>query len=408
MQCHVALSQEPIPEVAAQAVAESVHEALGKGGCHLAFVFFSPHFSSEIQVMIELIHEKLRPQTLIGCMGEGVIGGEKEIEEHPGLVLWGIRNTGMHVVPFMLTSKTEEGVHSLEGWPVGLESTGHPQTFFLFADPFSTPIDELLALLDQHAPGSSAIGGIASGGMDVGESRMVLNREIIGSGVVGVAVQGGVEIRTVVSQGCLPIGERYMVTKVDRNVIQELGGITPLERLETTLKALDEQEQQQAARGLQVGIAMDEHRSEFGQGDFLIRGLLGADRQSGSLAIADFVQEGQTIQFHVRDAHAASEDFHLLLSKERVTHPDNLPKGALLFSCNGRGKRFFETPHHDVATVQERMGAIPIAGFFAGGEIGPVGGKNYLHGYTASMALFYDEASSPSSSSTAPDNTNMS
>jgi small ligand-binding sensory domain FIST len=396
MQCHVALSQESNPEVAAQAVAESVHEALGEEGCHLAFVFFSPHFSSEVSSIIEMIHEKLRPQTLIGCMGEGVIGSEKEIEEHPGLVLWGIRNPGMHVVPFMLTSKAEGESPSLEGWPVELESPAHPHTFFLFADPFSTPIDELLSQLDQHAPGSSAIGGIASGGMDVGENRMVLNREIIGSGVVGVSVQGGVEIRTVVSQGCQPIGERYVVTKVDRNIIQELGGIPPLERLETTLKALGEHERQQAARGLQVGIAMDEQRSEFGQGDFLIRGLLGADRQSGSLAIADFVQEGQTIQFHVRDAHAASEDLHLLLSKERVTHPDNLPKGALLFSCNGRGQRFFETPHHDVATVQERMGDIPIAGFFAGGEIGPVSGKNFLHGYTASIALFYDEASRPS------------
>jgi small ligand-binding sensory domain FIST len=403
MKCHVALSQESNPEVAAQAVSQSVYETLGEAGCHLAFVFFSPHFSSEVQSIIEMIHNKLHPQILIGCMGEGVIGGEKEIEEHPGLVLWGIRNAGMHVVPFMLTPKTEGEVPSLEGWPVGLSSTVPPHTFFLFADPFSTPIDELFSLLDQHAPGSSAIGGIASGGMDVGDSRLVLNREIIGSGVVGVAVQGGVEIRTVVSQGCQPIGERYVVTKVDRNVIQELGGIPPLERLETTLKALGEREQQQVARGLQVGIAMDEHRSEFGQGDFLIRGLLGADRQSGSLAIADFVQEGQTIQFHVRDAHVASEDFHLLLSKERMTHPDSLPKGALLFSCNGRGQRFFETPHHDVTTVQQRFGAIPIGGFFAGGEIGPVSGKNYLHGYTASIALFYDEAPRQSSLCTTSD-----
>ncbi len=396
MQCHVALSHEAHPEVAAHAVAASVHEALGEAECHLAFVFFSPHFSSDIPRMVEIIHENLRPQTLVGCMGQGIIGGDQEIEEQPGLVLWGLRSTDMRVVPFMLTPKTEGEVASLEGWPIGLEATTHPYTFFLFADPFSTPIDELLSLLEEHAPGSSAIGGISSGGMDVGESRLVFNRDIIRSGVVGVAVQGGVDIRTVVSQGCQPIGERYVVTKVDRNVIQELGGIPPLERLEATLKALDEHEQQQAAHGLQVGIAMDEHRPEFGQGDFLIRGLLGADRQSGSLAIADFVQEGQTIQFHVRDAHAASEDFHLLLSKERVIHPDSLPKGALLFSCNGRGRRFFETPHHDVATLQQQMGTIPIAGFFAGGEIGPVSGKNFLHGYTASMALFYEEVSRPS------------
>ncbi|MCA9451998.1 MAG: FIST C-terminal domain-containing protein [Nitrospiraceae bacterium] len=403
MQCHVALSQEAHPEAAAQAVAVSVYEALGQAECHLAFVFFSPHYSSDIQRMVDIIHENLRPQVLVGCMGQGVIGGDQEIEEHPGLVLWGLRTTNLRVVPFKLTPDTEGEEASLDGWPVALEDITHPYTFFLFADPFSTPIDELLFQLEEHAPGSSAIGGIASGGMDVGESRLVLNRDIIGSGVVGVAVQGGLEIRTVVSQGCQPIGERYVVTKVDRNIIQELGGIPPLERLETTLKALDEHEQQQVAHGLQVGIAMDEHRPEFGQGDFLIRGLLGADRESGSLAIADFVQEGQTIQFHVRDAHAASEDFHLLLSKERMTHPDSLPKGALLFSCNGRGRRFFETPHHDVSTLQQQMGTMPIAGFFAGGEIGPVSGKNFLHGYTASMALFYDEVSRPSKTGMASD-----
>ena len=403
MQCHVALSQEAHPEAAAQAVAVSVYEALGQVECHLAFVFFSPHYSSDIQRMVDIIHENLRPQVLVGCMGQGVIGGDQEIEEHPGLVLWGLRTTNLRVVPFKLTPDTEGEEASLNGWPVALEATTHPYTFFLFADPFSTPIDELLFQLEEHAPGSSAIGGIASGGMDVGESRLVLNRDIIGSGVVGVAVQGGLEIRTVVSQGCQPIGERYVVTKVDRNIIQELGGIPPLERLETTLKALDEHEQQQVAHGLQVGIAMDEHRPEFGQGDFLIRGLLGADRESGSLAIADFVQEGQTIQFHVRDAHAASEDFHLLLSKERVTHPDSLPKGALLFSCNGRGRRFFETPHHDVSTLQQQMGTMPIAGFFAGGEIGPVSGKNFLHGYTASIALFYEEVSRPSKMGMASD-----
>jgi small ligand-binding sensory domain FIST len=393
MQCHVALSQELNPEVAARAVAQSVREALGEAGCHLAFIFFSPHFSSEIQAVIEEIYENLCPQTLIGCMGEGVIGGEKEIEGHPGLVLCGIRNSSMQVVPIRLTPKTEGDASSLTGWPDELESSPHSHTCFLFADPFSTPIDEVFSLLDHHVPGSCAIGGITSGGSDVGESRLVFNREIMASGVVGVALQGGVEIRTVVSQGCQPIGERYVVTKVDRNIIRELGGIPPLERLETILKSLDEHERQQAARGLQVGIVRDEHRSEFGQGDFLIRGLLGADRQSGSLAIADFVREGQTIQFHVRDARAASEDLHALLSKERMIHPDSLPKGALLFSCNGRGKRFFDTPHHDVGTVQQRIGDIPIAGFFAGGEIGPVSGKNYLHGYTASMALFYDEVS---------------
>ena len=390
MQCHVAVSQDSNPQQAAQVVSRSVHDAFGGIGCDFACVFFSPHFTEDVQSLVEIIRKNFSPKILIGCMGAGVIGGTQEIEEHPGLVLWGLSNPSMQITPFHLTPKKHGEEFSLEGWPDMLEEHAASRTFLLFADPFSTPVDELFTLLDHHAPGSSAIGGIASGGMDEGESRLVLNEHIFESGVVGVAIQGGVEIRTVVSQGCQPIGERYVVTKVDRNVVQELGGIPPLERLETTLKALGESERQQAANGLQVGIAMDEHRAEFGQGDFLIRGLLGADRQSGYLAIADFVKEGQTIQFHIRDAHAAGADLTGLLSRERLASPNDQPKGALLFSCNGRGQQFFQTPHHDVAAVHQHMGMLPIAGFFAGGEIGPVGGKNFLHGYTASMALFYD------------------
>ncbi|MEE9232719.1 MAG: FIST N-terminal domain-containing protein [Nitrospirales bacterium] len=393
MQCHVAVSQDSNPQVAAQAVSQSVRQVVGGSGCDLACVFFSPHFSFDAQSLVETIRQNLAPRTLIGCMGSGVIGGDQEIEEHPGLVLWGIHHPGLQVVPLTLTPKKDGESLSLEGWPETLKPYPSPRTFLLFADPFSTPIDELFTLIDHHSPGSSAIGGIASGGAMEGESQLVLNDKIMNSGVVGVALQGGVEIRTVVSQGCQPIGERYVVTKVNRNVIQELGGIPPLERLEMTLKTLSEAERQQAAYGLQIGIAMDEHQAEFGQGDFLIRGLLGADRQSGNLAIAEFVQEGQTIQFHVRDAQAAGDDLNGLLTQERMTNPRRLPQGALLFSCHGRGQRFFEVPHHDIAAVHRHMGSLPLAGFFAGGEIGPVGGKNYLHGYTASIAFFYDGVS---------------
>ena len=379
MRCHVAVSQESDPQVAAQAVSQSVRQVTGESGCDLACVFFSPHFSFEVQSLLETIRQNLAPKIIIGCMGTGVIGGNHEIEEEPGLVLWGMNHPGAKIEPLTLSPRKDGEFLSLEGWPKVFPPTSSARTFLLFADPFSTPIDELFSLIDQHAAGSTAIGGIASGGTREGESQLVLNDKIIKSGVVGVAIQGAVEIRTVVSQGCQPIGERYVVTKVDRNVIQELGGVPPLERLEMTLKMLSEAERQQAASGLQIGIAMDEHRGEFGQGDFLIRGLLGADRQSGNLAIAEFVQEGQTIQFHVRDAQAAAEDLNGLLTQERMTNPRRIPRGVLLFSCHGRGQRFFETSHHDVAAVHRYLGPVPIGGFFAGGEIGPVGGGKIIY-----------------------------
>ena len=247
---------------------------------------------------------------------------------------------------------------------------------------------ELFSRIDQQCPGAPAIGGVASGGADLGENRLVLNDEVFHTGIVGVVVWGAISIRTVVSQGCKPIGDRYVVTKAERNIIYELGGAPTLERLQTILQGLGADEARQAAMALQVGVAFDEHRERLDRGDFLIRGLLGADQQSGGVAVSDLVKEGQTVQFHVRDAQSASEELNLLLAKDRVDFPKEVPKGALLFSCNGRGRRFFAEPHHDISAVQKRVGSIPVAGFFAAGEIGPVGGQNFIHGYTASVALF--------------------
>jgi small ligand-binding sensory domain FIST len=256
----------------------------------------------------------------------------------------------------------------------------------LLADPFSTPVDEVLAVLADRCPGSAAIGGLAGGGHDSGENRLILNDEVYDGGLVGVALSGRIAVRMVVSQGCRPIGEPYVVTKAEQNVIHELGGVPALERLQTLFESLGSDERRIAQRALHLGIVIDEHRDRFERGDFLVRNLIGADRGSGSVAIGDQVQEGQTVQFHVRDAQSASEDLNLLLAADRSIH--RAPLGALLFSCCGRGRGLFGRPHHDITAVREREGDVPIAGFFAQGEIGPVGGGNFLHGYTASLALF--------------------
>jgi small ligand-binding sensory domain FIST len=192
----------------------------------------------------------------------------------------------------------------------------------------------------------------------------------------------------VVSQGCRPIGDPFVVTKAEHNVIHELGGSPALERLQAVIESLGSEERRMAHRALHLGVVIDEHRDRFDRGDFLVRNLIGADRESGSVAIGDRIEEGQTVQFHLRDARTASEDLNLLLTADQVKH--GKPLGALLFSCCGRGRGLFGRPHHDITMVRERAGEIPIAGFFAQGEIGPVGGSNFLHGYTASLALFSD------------------
>jgi small ligand-binding sensory domain FIST len=217
---------------------------------------------------------------------------------------------------------------------------------------------------------------------------MFCDRDVFTAGAVGVRLPGmhGVPI---VSQGCRPIGDPYIVTGADGAVITELGGRRPLERLRTIIEGLPLEEQELVSHGVQIGIVVDEHLAAPGQGDFMIRGLLGADSSTGAIEIGEAVEVGATVQFQVRDAASADKDLRLAMERVRL-HLPGRPVGALLFTCNGRGRRMFGVADHDASTIEELLAGIPLAGFFAAGEIGPIGGRNALHGFTASMALFVD------------------
>ncbi len=371
---------------------QATRRALGEGPTDLAFLFFSPHYAEQSTDLTAAVRRELAPNLLVGCTGEGIIGGTEEIESAPAISLWAARLPGVSMTPIRLSCSQDEDGISVSGWPDELGSGPAPPTFLLLGDPFSTGVDEALSLIASRCPGSMAIGGMAGGGRDVGENRMVLNGEVYEGGLVGVALSGPLSIRTVVSQGCRPIGERYVVTRAENNVIHELGGVPALERLQTVFETLSGAERRLAHRALHIGVVMNEQRNRFERGDFLVRNLIGADRNSGSVAIGDMIKVGQTVQFHIRDAQSASEDLHLMLAADRSRHQQP-PLGALLFSCCGRGRGLFGQPHHDVTVLHERAGNIPVAGFFAQGEIGPVGGTNFLHGYTASVALFCEPGS---------------
>lgn len=386
------VSREPDAARAGRAIAEAARGALGEGPVELACLFFSSHYAQEADTLCAVVRERLHPTALLGCSGEGVIAGAEEIESAAAVTLWTARLPGVSLTPLRPSFTQDDETCTVGGWPTHLGTGTEPPFFLLLADPFSTPVDAVLSQLADHAPGAAALGGMAGGGNDLGENRMVLNDAVYEEGMVGIALSGPVSVRTVVSQGCRPIGECYVVTKAEQNVIHELGGKPALERLQAAFESLSSEERRIAHQALHLGIVVDEHRNRFERGDFLVRNLIGADRESGSVAIGDHVREGQTVQFHVRDARSASDDLSLLLAADRSRHPSP-PLGALVFSCCGRGRGLFGRPHHDVTVIRERAGDIPIAGFFAQGEIGPVGGSNFLHGYTASVAIFSAPAS---------------
>ena len=376
------ISTSPDPRGAAIDAAMAARDGGPAEAPSLAVVFASPHHAEAAAVVVEALHEAAGPATLIGCVGEAVVGGAREVEEDPAISVW------LGWLPGELRSYHATFTPSDEGGAfVGFPEGDAGKVHLLVADPFSFPADRFLEELDERQPGTLVIGGMASGALRPGESRLFLGREVLGEGAVGVRLPADVDVRAVVSQGCRPIGPPLVVTRARANVIEELAGRPPLERLREIWAASDERDRRLLSSGLHIGRVIDERKEELERGDFLIRAVLGADRETGSLVVGDLVSVGETVRFHVRDAESADEDLRLLL--------DGLgeaPAGGLLFTCNGRGSRLFPGPDHDASLVASRLGAPPVAGFFCAGELGPVGPRTFLHGFTASLALFYDRS----------------
>ena len=383
LQFATALSRKTDTEAATRDLADAIRLQIGTTPIDLAFVFFSAHHTANVSMISAMLQNELRVRVCLGCSGEGVIAGFEEIETAAALTVWVACLPDVKLTPLHISVSQLQDQIRMPGWPdPGFEDS----TFLLLADPFSTPMQEVLSLMTDRYPHGKVGGGLAGGGRDSGANRLFLNDRAFDEGVVGVQLTGPIAVRTVTSQGCRPIGERFVVTRAEQNLIYELAGASALKRLQDVFESLGGA-QRNAHRALHLGIVIDEHGSHFERGDFLVRNLIGADQQAGAVAIGDVVQEGQTVQFHLRDAKSASDDLHLRLAAERAKHK-NPPLGALLFSCCGRGEGLFGHPNHDCGAVQERLGPIPTAGFFAQGEIGPVGGRNFLHGYTASVVIF--------------------
>lgn len=371
---------------AAEEACQKVLEQLA-GPANLAALFVSSDHAAELHKVAPLICDRLGTECLIGCTGESIVGSGREVEMDTALSLWAARLPKVQAVPMhLMFERTPEGA-VINGWPDEYASTWPAGTALLtVGDPFSFPVDMMLERLNEDRPGVRVIGGMASAGSQPGENRIVIGRKVVTEGAAVVMLSGALRLRTVVSQGCRPIGVPFVVTKAEQNLILELGGKPALIQLKEIFDTLPTREQQLVQSGLHVGRVINEYRDQFGYGDFLIRNVIGIEPQKGAIAIGDFVRPGQTVQFHLRDHETADEDLRqLLTAAKQADHP---AAGALLFTCNGRGTRLFKTPHHDAACIRELLGNIPLAGLFAAGELGPVGNQNFMHGFTASVALF--------------------
>ena len=375
------------PEEAIERLLEPIDTRVTPGMVDLALLFVTGHFEDDLPEVIERISARLPTAVIFGCTVEGTIGVDQELERTPSMSLLAASLPDVSIRPFYLKQGELENAVDNHDWERIVAVAPESQPIFVaLADPFRFAVHEFVEQINDVFPGAPLVGGVASAGQEPGQNRLILNHDIYQEGLVGVALTGRLAVDTVVSQGCRPIGKPFIITKGDRNIILELGGKPALEQLHNILVNLSPEEEQLARQSLFVGSVIDEFKETFQRGDFLIYNIIGVDQKRGAMGIAGPARTGATVQFHVRDADSADEDLRSML----IPHQDRDVKGAMLFGCNGRGTRMWSTPGHDIGVFRERMGDVPIAGAFCGGEFGPVGGKNFVHGFTASIALFRD------------------
>ncbi len=426
---------------AAEQAAQDCAAGLDGQRASVAFVFFSSHHVEAAQSIVYAVERRLNPGCIIGVSAEAVLANDTELEGAPGVAILAAALPGATVKPFAVDELPMVRDDSRTDLQALRETAGlgrnHQATFF-FADPFTVPVNHLLPAMarartipdplaavgiapplpreDEHL--GPILGGMASAAQKPGGNVLILNDRILRSGGVGVSLSGRVRVDSLVSQGCKPIGPTFVVTGVRGQLITGLGGRPAIDALTDILDSLNEQQREKLKRGLFLGRAITEYKKRFGRDDFLIRNVYGVDQANGAIAVMDLLKVGQTVQFHLRDQATASEDLGLLLDAQQLHDP---PAGALLFTCNGRGTRLFDRPGHDTQQISRafsgalagedlaKMGfpvtpaatrsagnqarPLPLAGFFAAGEIGPVGSGGeqvFVHGQTACLALFRD------------------
>jgi small ligand-binding sensory domain FIST len=387
---------------------------LGEGTTHLAMLFLTAQHIGRAEDIARAVRKELQVECLVGLSAEGIVGGRTEVERSSGISLLAARLPGISLIPFATDDllpydeSTPEGLSKLSR---GFGADEALRASFVFADPFSVPAAGLVSAMNRaraHGRIGCVIGGLASASEKANGNTLILDDAIYRAGLVGVSLRGPVRVDTVVSQGCRAVGPTFVVTKARKNVILTLGGRPALQVVRELVESLSPEDQELLKKGLFVGRVIDEYKDRFGRGDFLIRNVVGVEETNQAIAIAEVLRVGQTIQFHLRDAKTADEDLALLLDAQQLREP---PVGGLLITCNSRGTRLFDRPHHDAAAIARafspnpsgedlaRAGTpidpaaptLPLAGFFGAGEIGPIGEQSFLHGHTACLALFRSE-----------------
>ena len=378
-----------LDETGLRAWAENLRQQLRAPQVSLGLVFMAPRFFPHAKQLLEILRVHARVPLLVGCSSSSLVAGAEEIEENAGVALALYSLPGADLRAYYFTQAQIEEANGGSYWPA--ETGVAPERtngWLTFVDPFHLDAESWLRGWNEAYAPAPVFGGLASGVFTEQSTQIYLNGDVYDEGGVAISVGGDVKLTGVISQGCTPIGETWTLTRVEQNLIHRIANRPAYEVLAETVGALSPEDQRKVRGNLFIGLVVNEYLEDFHRGDFLVRNLIGGDPNSGVLAVGAMPRAGQTMQFQRRDSHAASEDLKELLVRARAGIGAAQIYGGCLCCCNGRGKHMFGRSGHDAQMVQQQLGGIGLAGFFCNGEIGPIGERNFLHGYTASLALF--------------------
>ena len=389
MECNGAAScvlQTTVEEDSIERAVRECRERL-EGSPSRVFAFVSADWKPHLKDLCEILQIEGRAASIVGSSGVGLIGIGEEAENVSGMSLLFLKLPNTVVDRVQISEEELLNAEDGKPWP---EITGiAPDDFggwVTVANPVRLRSENWLRQWNTTYPGEPVYGGLASGGTDPDDLFLFTESGLSDAALLGVRLSGGVRLGGVVSQGCRPIGDPYTITEVDENVVVTIGLRRAYEMLEEAYESLDEDDQRIAQGNIFAGLAMSEYKEDFFRGDFLVRHIIGGDPTAGVLALGAYPRAGQTLQFQLRDKDAADQDLRIQCAGAQTRYGE--PFGGLLFSCAGRGVRMFDMPNHDAGIIEEVFGKVPLSGFFCNGEIGPVGGQNFIHGYTASAAFF--------------------
>lgn len=375
--------------VAVDAAVAALRDALGACPPDLVLAFACGHDAEQLGRLHDLLQPWLGEGLLLGCNAAGVVGGGHEHEDEPALALFAGHAADAEFTALHLEQRALPPVNAArDAWwrLTGVPAEAEP-SLVLLTDPFSIDAEHCVRGLDRAYAGAALVGGLVSAANQPGRTCLVLDRETHSTGALLLACSGNVRIEGLVAQGCRPIGEPLFVTAAEQNRIRELDGRPPREALARLLAALGPRDRQLFnERQLYIGLALPGSRQVVGTGDFLVRNVVGLDASSGDLVIGGRASENSVVQFHLRDADASAADLERQLHRHR-DRDRATPVAALMFSCVGRGAGLYGVADRDSGIFRRAWGDVPVGGMFCAGEVGPVQGATFLHGFTTVFGL---------------------